>query len=318
MTPSCPKCESQALTRDRTLRPPVFTCGHCKGLWLLPGEADILKAETSSTTSTLPPRVPNDKKGGFCPFGHGLLARARVELDDGGEDFYLERCQTCSGVFFDDGEWARLLRSPMLEHLDDLWDPRFQQKLAEERSRERWRDDMVQKLSQETVDVLDALAAQLYDRGLASEAIAYLSERVREHNEAALVGPRRTRKVDSVLLHVVPAHERLDQYTPASLASEGFVHLCERDQLTGVILRHFSESTADDKRVRTGDLNVLVLDPARLLHPIKDDPVGDHGVFPHLYGPLRPDAVKKVVAVPKEMGLDEVLRRVDDAIEGGS
>jgi Zn-finger nucleic acid-binding protein len=102
------------------------------------GEADILQPSTP-TLDEPPPRVLNDKKGGVCPFGHGLLAWARVELDDGVEVFYLERCSTCSGVFFDDGEWDRLAHSRMLAHLDDLWDPMFQQRLAEARSRERWR-----------------------------------------------------------------------------------------------------------------------------------------------------------------------------------
>lgn len=282
----------------------------------MPGEADILQP-----TTTIPdepsPRVQNDKKGGVCPFGHGLLARTRVELDDGGDTFFLERCSTCSGVFFDDGEWARLAHSRMFAHLEELWDPLFQQRLAEARSRERWRDDLVEKLSQEVVDQLDRLVTALSaaPRGHASDGLAWLTSRLRDAwrvADEAPKTPRRTRKVDAILLHIVGATQRLEQYVPASLSTEGFVHLCHRDQLIGVLQRHFAPP---DARERTSDLNVLVLDPASLLSPVREEVVSDIGVFPHLYGPLRPEAILKVVPIEKDLTGDEILRRVDDAIE---
>jgi uncharacterized protein (DUF952 family)/Zn-finger nucleic acid-binding protein len=259
----------------------------------------------------------NDKKGGVCPFGHGLLARARVELDDGGEAFYLERCTTCSGVFFDDGEWARLAHSRMFAHLDEFWDPLFQQRLAEERSRERWRADLVEKLSAGTVDDMERLVATLsaVPRGHASDGLAWLTSRLRDAWRAEDETPapaRRKRKVDAVLLHVVAATQRLESYVPASLSTEGFVHLCHRDQLIGVLQRHFTDREA---RERTLDLNVLVLDPASLLSPVREEVVGDVGVFPHLYGPLRSEAILKVIPIERDLSGDEILRRVDDAIE---
>ena len=319
MLPSCPKCASSTLARARDRSPPVYTCSRCRGLWLMPGEADILQPSTP-TLDEPPPRVLNDKKGGVCPFGHGLLARARVELDDGGEIFYLERCSTCSGVFFDDGEWDRLAHSRMLAHLDELWDPMFQQRLAEARSRERWRADLVEKLSAETVDEMDQLVTTLaaVPRGHASDALAWLTWRLRDAwrvEDDTPSAPRRTRRVDAILLHVVAATQRLEHYVPASLSVEGFVHLCHRDQLIGVLQRHFTDRSSVDARERTSDLNVLVLDPASLLSPVREEVVGDVGVFPHLYGPLRPEAILKVVPIERDLTGDEILRRVDDAIE---
>jgi uncharacterized protein (DUF952 family) len=287
----------------------------------MPGEADILATSTPRPDSQTP-RAGNDKKGGFCPFGHGLLERARVEPDDGGDAFYLERCRACSGVFFDDGEWSRLAHSQMFHHLNDLWDPHFQQKIAEERSIERWRSELAEKITQDNVDILDRLAEQLSSRHMVSEAIAYLIERVREHTAVVEIPPaseRHTRKVDAVLLHVVPATKRLSDYTPESLASEGFVHLCHRDQLLSVLERHFSMDKDLDARASREPhpqaVNIVILDVSRLLSPVKEEQVGTHGVFPHLYGPLRSDAILRVVPVAAELGHDEVLRLVDDAIE---
>lgn len=328
MTPSCPKCTTgNVMARARDRVPPVYTCDNCKGLWLMPGEADILASTTPHPRGDSgPPRAVNDKKGGFCPFGHGLLERARVELDDGGAAFYLERCRACSGVFFDDGEWNRLVHSPMFPHLNDLWDPLFQQKLAEERSTERWRADLKEKLPPGTMETLDALADVLTSQHLVSEAIAYLTDRARERLQVIESLPkeaRRVRKVDAVLLHVLPATTRLEDYVPPSLATEGFVHLCHRDQLLGVLERHFAFDKDLDARLKRDPrpvaVNVLVLDASRLLSPVKEEPVSKddvvYGVFPHLYGPLRTDAIFGVVAVDKDLGHDEILRLVDDAIE---
>lgn len=310
-TANCPKCEGVDLARARDKSVPVWECPACRGMWLMPGEAELLSSSGTAAQHAVA-RLPADKKGGACPFGHGHLDRARVDVEDGGDAFYLDRCLACSGVFFDDGEWGRLARSHLLRHLDDLWDPLFQQRLDHERSDKRWRADLVEKLGDDIVGTLEDLAAKIATGDRLSEALAWLTARVDAHKRALSSAvadkPRRERRVDGVLLHFVRADTRLEDYVPESLADVGFVHLCHRNQAVEVRARHFPPLT---------DLVALVFDPAQLLSPVKEEETG-HGVFPHLYGPLRTDAVRTSVFLPGAASGDEVLRLLDDAIEVGA
>lgn len=307
-TPHCPKCHDTLLQRAREQSPPVYRCKQCSGMWLMPGEAELLALDTPPAAKLT--RAPQDKRGGFCPFEHGLLERARVELDDGGDAFYLERCRSCSGIFFDDGEWGRLVRSNLIAHLDDLWDPTFQQRLADERSHKVWREDLIEALGKETVETVEHLANTLADNGMVSEAVAYLSDLVARKSPARVdnvpAGPRRTRKVDAVLLHFAPANIEIATYQPASLTTEGFVHLCHRQQALEVLERHFD--------IENRPVLAFVIDESRLLSPVKDEETG-HGVFPHLYGELRADVVRTRIFIPAGTQPDEILRLLDDGID---
>ncbi len=69
-----------------------------------------------------------------------------------------------------------------------------------------------------------------------------------------------------------------------SLESEGFIHFSKPEQLVGTANLFFRD---------TPDLILLWIDPARLVQPLRWDPVGEQ-VFPHLYGPLNLSAVMAV------------------------
>lgn len=89
------------------------------------------------------------------------------------------------------------------------------------------------------------------------------------------------------LLHLVPRADwesAGDPYAPASLATEGFVHLCTPAQAAGVARRFFAGRD---------DLLVLVLDPARL-PPLRWEDSYGHGLFPHACGPIPRAAVAAV------------------------
>ncbi len=87
-------------------------------------------------------------------------------------------------------------------------------------------------------------------------------------------------------------------YQAPSLASEGFIHLSQRHQVSGVIAAFYSD---------VPDLVILVVDPARLTAPLYFEaaatmpgtPAGSDaaatGLFPHLYGPLDVAAVVSVI-----------------------
>ena len=64
-----------------------------------------------------------DARTGLCPLGHGIMRRAKVELS---EPFFLERCASCGGIWFDEGELGRLANSSLLMHLFDLWSSDWQ------------------------------------------------------------------------------------------------------------------------------------------------------------------------------------------------
>lgn len=67
-----------------------------------------------------------------------------------------------------------------------------------------------------------------------------------------------------------------------TLAEEGFIHASRRDQVAGVFDRFYQD-------VRE-PLVLLTIAPERLDADVREERVGDE-VYPHVYGPLTPDAV---------------------------
>lgn len=92
-----------------------------------------------------------------------------------------------------------------------------------------------------------------------------------------------------MILHITTPenwHAALQQgiYRPASLETEGFIHCCLEQQLLGVVERYFTVP---------GTWVVLFIDEQKLDVPLRYEPspvVPD--LFPHIYGPLNPDAVQ--------------------------
>ena len=95
-----------------------------------------------------------------------------------------------------------------------------------------------------------------------------------------------------MIFHVIDAASwegarREGAVRPASLAAQGFVHLCTAAQLEGVIARFFA---------RREGLLALHVDEARLPNgALRWEAVPDApGAFPHLYAPLPLAAVARV------------------------
>lgn len=73
-----------------------------------------------------------------------------------------------------------------------------------------------------------------------------------------------------------------------TLAQEGFIHASRRDQWQGVRERFYADVTEP--------LVLLTIDTDRLTAPVvEESPPGIQETFPHIYGPLNPDAVVEVV-----------------------
>jgi uncharacterized protein (DUF952 family) len=74
------------------------------------------------------------------------------------------------------------------------------------------------------------------------------------------------------------------EYRPASLETEGFIHLSTEPQWPRTLERFFKGQSG---------LVLLELEVSKLRAPLKHEPA-DGDVFPHLYGPLNLDAVVAV------------------------
>lgn len=91
-----------------------------------------------------------------------------------------------------------------------------------------------------------------------------------------------------VIYHLVPRSvwEGAPQpYQADSLATEGFIHCSNAEQVAHSANRFFADQAG---------LLVLQIDPTRLTSPLRDEPAGTGELFPHVYGPINPDAVLAV------------------------
>lgn len=73
-----------------------------------------------------------------------------------------------------------------------------------------------------------------------------------------------------------------------TLAEEGFLHACRGDQWQGVQDRYYAD--IDEPTL------LLVIDPELLTSPlVEETPAGASETYPHIYGPLNPDAVVSTI-----------------------
>lgn len=94
--------------------------------------------------------------------------------------------------------------------------------------------------------------------------------------------------MSDLLHHLVSATEWADvgdEYRPASLDEEGFIHFSTAQQIPGTSLRYYAD---------VADLVVLTVDPDRVDAEVRWEDLHGTGVFPHLYGALPTSAVVRV------------------------
>lgn len=72
-----------------------------------------------------------------------------------------------------------------------------------------------------------------------------------------------------------------------SLVSEGFIHCCDKHQLTGVVSRYYQD--IDDVVLLV--IDVEALSPALIL----ENTVGGAELFPHVYGAINRSAIIDVI-----------------------
>src|SRR3982750_2278050 len=78
-------------------------------------------------------------------------------------------------------------------------------------------------------------------------------------------------------------------YIAASLATEGFIHCSEENQVQGVLERYYPGKK---------DLVKLVIDTGKLQSPLKYELAPSvNEMFPHIYGPINIDAVVDVIEI---------------------
>jgi len=103
------------------------------------------------------------------------------------------------------------------------------------------------------------------------------------------------------ILHIATAHDvaiarQRGEYRCASLQSEGFIHCCTAEQLSGVISRYYDG---------VDDIALLKIDVAALDAELcYENTVGGVDLFPHVYGAIPLDAVRETTP----FGLDSSAR----------
>lgn len=116
-----------------------------------------------------------DIRTGLCPSGHGIMIRAKVDID---EPFYLEKCTICGGIWFDKGEWLRIAESNLADSLSNIWSKSWQRKQSKEKDRNSFLKTNQKLLGEQIFNLIIELSKALKDHPEKSRAIALLQQEI--------------------------------------------------------------------------------------------------------------------------------------------
>ena len=175
----CPKCKTVNLQALNSAVAYVGTgalpqrCPRCRGFWVR--GSTIFALHESGIIDELDAidedRPEPDRRTGLCPEAHGILSRARVAWQN---PYYLERCSKCGGLWLDAGEWQRLVKDNLIDHLDEIWAPEWRRKLWQQQEESQQRERLGEKLGDDVRKKLESLAEILVSHPERNRAVAFL------------------------------------------------------------------------------------------------------------------------------------------------
>lgn len=180
----CPLCDA-ALDRTELLAsgdgaPELrgFTCPNGHGSFL---PADLYFAwregrEASDASGRLPDSedVGDIKKAKLCPQDGRIMRRYRTSADGG---FWLDRCSTCGGVWFDGDEWAAMVEVGLVAGLATIFSDAWQRQVEEARTAQRWTDKLASEIGADDLAKIDAFKEWVWAHPQRHLVFARLQER---------------------------------------------------------------------------------------------------------------------------------------------
>ncbi len=117
----------------------------------------------------------HDTKTGICPEGHGIMTRAKIDTE---EPFYLEKCSSCGGIWFDAGEWEKLATNNLIENINDFWCKSWQRKHKKEKDRQNYLENNKQIIGTEVFEKIMELSEILKNHPEKGRALALLQQEI--------------------------------------------------------------------------------------------------------------------------------------------
>lgn len=171
---NCPKCKDIDLRKKEFNSP--YRCNKCWGMWLefdkIPRFFEKMNEEISGEAA----ENFHDGKTGFCPCGHGLMTRAKVEGME--NSFYLEKCSSCGGIWFDRGEWQKIVENSLADNLNDIWCASWQAQQRKKKTRASYLEINKRVLGEDVFEKIIELSKILKDHPDKGRAVALLQQEI--------------------------------------------------------------------------------------------------------------------------------------------
>ena len=176
---ACPKCRTETL-RFTGETSDAMSCTKCHGIWIhserfarFSEEAMDRSGDEWPVDESEGPDKDSDLKAGLCPHGHGLLIRAKPDMEPA---FYLDRCMTCNGIWFDRDELNRVAAAGMIDGLFEIWTRAWQRNKRKERFQREYMETLERNLGRDILNGLDVLVEKLRDHPFRNQAVEYFQE----------------------------------------------------------------------------------------------------------------------------------------------
>jgi Zn-finger nucleic acid-binding protein len=111
-----------------------------------------------------------------CPSDHSVMSRSKIETSPADAPIYLDRCASCLGVWFDQGEWAGLASRHLLEHLDEFWTVEWRNRQRKQHEHLQYEQRLREEFGEALYTKLVEIAALLRDHPRRSQALAIIRE----------------------------------------------------------------------------------------------------------------------------------------------
>ena len=118
--------------------------------------------------------VGDVKRAKLCPQDGRIMRRARVSLEGG---FWLDRCGTCGGVWFDGSEWDATVTAGLLDVLPSFFSDAWTRQTEEVRAAEHWQHQLEARVGKNDLDRIDAFRSWAWSHPEREVVFARLNER---------------------------------------------------------------------------------------------------------------------------------------------